>query len=207
MIIQRILLALITLSITGCVVSPSVSQSYQTTSSSIENGATVQPSLSPTDYSWFTPTSPPLFVQWAKESKQWLKGSPCFAPCWSGITPTQTRVGEAINLLKNNPLIDPHSVQITRELCGSKNGIEVLNSRKIIWRWSISSEYDHEDGSISYSQRTPLATQRCGVDLIYSDEVLQDSITKNGIVSSISLNFSGPTQGNDNDFLLPTLVK
>ncbi len=36
---------------------------------------------------------------------RWLKGIPCRAPCWEGITPGKTTMQEALDLLKQNSLV------------------------------------------------------------------------------------------------------
>lgn len=49
-----------------------------------------------------TPTKLPPPEDW---QFRWLKGVPCRAPCWEGITPGKTSATEAIEILKQSPLV------------------------------------------------------------------------------------------------------
>ncbi len=42
----------------------------------------------------------------------WLKGIPCFAPCWLGITPGQTTLDDAVYILKQSPFVKTESVKV-----------------------------------------------------------------------------------------------
>lgn len=43
----------------------------------------------------------------------WLQGIPCRLPCWERITPNQSGLDEAIQLFKQNPLIDNKSIKVS----------------------------------------------------------------------------------------------
>lgn len=204
--ISFLFLIFIFILVTGCAGWINNTQPTQIIPSKVvETRTPGQPKPSPTRYKWSTPTSPPIFVQWAMESKQWLNGIPCSAPCWGGIIPGKTSIGEAITLLKNNPTINPETVQIIRALCGGEGGSEVSYSRKLTWKWSVSPEYYSQDGSIYYSQENLPETYTCPVDFFSIENVIPDSSTNNAIVSRVTLDFPGPMEQNENYFLLPTL--
>ncbi len=58
-----------------------------------------------------TPTSPPASLNdW---QARWLKGLPCRAPCWEGITPGKTTASEALDILKQSPIIAPAYIGIS----------------------------------------------------------------------------------------------
>lgn len=41
---------------------------------------------------------------------RWLKGIPCRAPCWEGITPGKTTASEAVDILRKSPLVNEASI-------------------------------------------------------------------------------------------------
>ncbi len=206
MIIKRItFLIFLVVLVPGCVRLPNNVQSHQTIpTSTIATIAPEVPTLALTPHDWPTSTSPPEYVEWADKSLQWLKGVPCFAPCWSGITPGITTVGEAVDLLKNNSMIEPETVQLVRTLCGDEGEDEVPNSRRIIWDWTI---FHFEDSVAYYSQLDPPRTHACGLDFFRVETILPDSTSSNGIVTRIELYFPGPNDVNSNYLLMPTLGK
>jgi hypothetical protein len=63
---------------------------------------------------------------YATLSVRWLSGNPCNPPCWEGITPGQTTLKDAVDLLQNNPLIG----QLT--IYADENR---PNSGEISWSW------------------------------------------------------------------------
>jgi hypothetical protein len=42
----------------------------------------------------------------------WLKGIPCSAPCWLGITPGQTLLDDAVKILKQNQFVKSETIKI-----------------------------------------------------------------------------------------------
>src|SRR5574341_1101816 len=80
----------------------------------------------------------------------WLKAVPCQAPCWDNITLGQTTVSTTLAILRDNPTINPSSVQVVRKLCGGENGEEIINSRRIVWTWV--AEHYQEGGSALYER-------------------------------------------------------
>lgn len=54
---------------------------------------------------------------------RWLKGIPCRPPCFEGIMPGRTTVEEALNLLRNNPLVSDVTTQSTG------------NYGSVVWNW------------------------------------------------------------------------
>jgi hypothetical protein len=49
------------------------------------------------------PTEVPAPPAW---TTRWLQGSPCWAPCWEGVTPGLTTVEEAVAIWSQNPLLE-----------------------------------------------------------------------------------------------------
>jgi hypothetical protein len=90
---------------------------------------------------------------WAELSTRWLRGEPCVAPCWEGITPGVTTVGEALDLLKRSPLIDPESVFVAELVDLKSSHVEHYLS----WRW-IGNDY--AGGEAAFSAVLPLPTPR-----------------------------------------------
>jgi DNA-binding beta-propeller fold protein YncE len=93
----------------------------------------------------------PSEQSWAALSTRWLRGEPCAAPCWEGITPGVTTVGEALDLLKRSPLIDPESVFVAELTSNAAPFVEHYLS----WRW-IGNDY--AGGQATFSAVLPLPT-------------------------------------------------
>jgi hypothetical protein len=55
-------------------------------------------------------TNPNLAQEW---EYRWLKGIPCKPPCFEGVTPGVTTKLEAVEVLKQSPIVDPNSFNLT----------------------------------------------------------------------------------------------
>ncbi|HEY1014373.1 MAG TPA: NHL repeat-containing protein, partial [Herpetosiphonaceae bacterium] len=55
----------------------------------------------------------PTAAEWRELGRRWLRQDPCAAPCWEGVTPGETTVGEALETLKRSPLIAAESIEPT----------------------------------------------------------------------------------------------
>jgi hypothetical protein len=70
---------------------------------------------------------------------RWLSKNPCGSPCWEGITLGKTPIQEAINLLKQNPLVLGSSINIyNRPLSVADHNLNTVS-------WKTN------DGSLQYS--------------------------------------------------------
>jgi hypothetical protein len=165
-----------------------------------------EPVITLTPHVWATQTYSPEYIEWMYKSQEWLKGVSCSAPCWNDIIPGITTVREAVDLLKKSSMIDPETIQIVRTLCRFEGEDELLNSRRIIWNWSIESHYT-EVSEAYFSQQDSPKTHVCGVDFARIDTISPDNAVNNGIVTQIKLHFPGPNIVNSNDLLMPTLGK
>jgi len=65
---------------------------------------------------------------------EWLQGVPCLVPCWEGVTPGKTTMQEALDSLKQNPLVAGANISLS-------SNSETGSSHTIIdWDWTkISS--------------------------------------------------------------------
>jgi hypothetical protein len=59
---------------------------------------------------------------------RWLKGVPCFLPCWEGIVIGRTKAPEAVELLKKNPLIGE-----VRNISGLNSSSNKNDQGVIVW--------------------------------------------------------------------------
>ncbi|HEY1014372.1 MAG TPA: hypothetical protein VGE07_16785 [Herpetosiphonaceae bacterium] len=76
-------------------------------------------------------TKPFTIKEWRAEAAAWLRRDPCAAPCWEGITPGVTTVEEALEQLRQSPLIDPDSVQVYQ----IDSSLAARDSFVIQWQW------------------------------------------------------------------------
>lgn len=70
----------------------------------------------------------------------WLNSIPCHPPCWEGITPGQTSVSEALQILRENPKFE-----------SIKTGIDpgAKGRGYIIWKW----KENENEGEISFDPK------------------------------------------------------
>ncbi len=106
-----IVLALTALGLGACVSPPGVPG---TTTS-------VKPTSSPTRHP--LPTKPSPLADWPY---RWLKGVPCRPPCWEGVTPGHTAATEAVETLRQSPVIA--TAEITSSPLVTEMGV-------VIWSW------------------------------------------------------------------------
>jgi hypothetical protein len=71
------------------------------------------------------PTATAPYPDW---ERRWLKGIPCLAPCYEGVTPGKTTPMEALDILRNNPLF----MDVDLSLLGG-----------ILWKW-----FNGENGGV-----------------------------------------------------------
>jgi hypothetical protein len=118
----------------------------------VDNKPTSQPATTPTTATSesFSPASiqkisttatvPP---EWGT---RWLQGIPCRPPCWEGVTPGKTSPEEAVNILKQSPLIG--TVELSAVTKGDKNGF-------VSWNWKTPAtnmlKGGPEDGLLRYN--------------------------------------------------------
>jgi sugar lactone lactonase YvrE len=96
----------------------------------------------------------PTERDWVAASSAWLNGQPCRAPCWEGITPGTTTVGQALNLLSQHPLIDPSSVAVlsARDVQGN-HGFDPANYPDVVvWSWVGASGSGSYGGTIYFDR-------------------------------------------------------
>jgi hypothetical protein len=78
----------------------------------------------------------------------WLRGDPCAPPCWEGITPNETRLEHALELLNQH--------QFVKEI-----GIDVNEDVTI----SFTSDSDSYEGTLSYQKEPPYTIERINLYL------------------------------------------
>src|SRR5262245_57752922 len=77
------------------------------------------------------PTPPPKTARPVSEMQRgWLRDTPCQAPCWEGITPGQTSVKEAVEILNRHPFTtDPRFGSLPSDEEGT-----------LVWLWNKSTQ-------------------------------------------------------------------
>lgn len=100
------------------------------------------PALTPTPAPTPSPSAKPIRELPADWSTRWLKGIPCFAPCWEGITPGLTSASEAVEILKRSPLI------ASAEAKDASRGYRVAD---VSWVWIDGKE----GGEATYQASSP----------------------------------------------------
>ncbi|HYF63788.1 MAG TPA: NHL repeat-containing protein, partial [Herpetosiphonaceae bacterium] len=127
--------------------------------------------------------------EWIELGRRWLRGEPCAAPCWEGVTPGVTTVGAALDLLKRSPLIDPASVGVFELIDG---GNEAVIEAFVSWTW-IGNDYD--GGKAAFKPAPPLPpptpATNSGGDTFDIRPVEPDAALLAQIVTSISPNLGG----------------
>lgn len=78
--------------------------------------------------------------------KAWLRADPCAPPCWEGITPNQTTLEDALELLNLHPFV--------KEI-----GVDVNENET----FSFTSDSDSYDGTLSYQKEPPYTIERIEV--------------------------------------------
>jgi DNA-binding beta-propeller fold protein YncE len=96
----------------------------------------------------------PTEHDWVAASRAWLNGKPCRVPCWEGITPGKTTVGEALVLLKQNPLIDPSSVAVlsARDVQGTDGFDPKYYPDVVVWGWVGASGSGTYGGTLYFNR-------------------------------------------------------
>ncbi len=87
-------------------------------------------------------TQPPLPAGWPT---RWLRGVPCRPPCWEGVTPGQTNVLQAVEILKQAPIIATVIVTTTSTLSPIGH---------ILWDWTAGGHGGGADYRRQSSQQT-----------------------------------------------------
>jgi hypothetical protein len=97
---------------------------------------------------------------------RWLNGEPCSPPCWENIQPDSTP-SQAIDLLKQSPIIDPSSVYLDER---KDEGIGVIT-------WVFASDSTTWSGRLAY----PLTKSNIsGISLTVPDLCLKEIIEAYG---------------------------
>lgn len=93
-------------------------------------------------------------AQWEANWAAWLHDQSCRAACWAGITPGKTKVSEAIDLLKQHPLVDPSSVTVTsaRDVIGTDGFDPKYYPDALTWNW-LDGGNGFRSGGIIYFDR------------------------------------------------------
>lgn len=106
--------------------------------------ATIIPSLTESVQATRLPTSSPVSqgVLPLGRKNNWLKGVPCRAPCWEGITPGQTSGQQAMEILQRNPFIK--DVELRSGPFYGDKGV-------LVWNWINGTP----GGDLSYHLGTP----------------------------------------------------
>ena len=104
-----------------------VTKAAISTTSLLTTPVTTSPSQPTATLTLFSPTPFPIGYPAlpADYSLRWLKGTPCSVPCWEGITPGVTSLQDAIQLLKQNPLVRTISI-LTETIDGESY---------VLWDW------------------------------------------------------------------------
>jgi hypothetical protein len=93
------------------------------------------------------PTVSSLSQDW---QYRWLKGIPCQAPCWEGVTPGVTTADEGYALLQNSP---DYFRNITKEVLSLQPDLGYID-----WKWNNNlhvGKNGNNGGTIRYQANTP----------------------------------------------------
>ena len=85
----------------------------------------------------------PSIAQPEDWSYRWLKGIPCRAPCWEGITPGQTTAEEEVQILQRSPIVT--AVKITAIPGAPDVGV-------VEWNWTNTGR---RGGGAEFHAQTP----------------------------------------------------
>lgn len=98
-------LYLSTFYLTACTETAKDSPASVATAGTTTGSITASPTIIPTVPN--SPSAAPTATTPASEEWQtrWLRGIPCRAPCWEGITPGVTTIDQAFNVLKSSPIL------------------------------------------------------------------------------------------------------
>lgn len=130
----------------------------RTTAPTFPPTLTPQPTFSPTAI--LSTQSPNI----ENPSTRWLKGVPCSAPCWEGITPGKTTASEALEILKKD--VSLSVVQTGASELFSDDGT-------IEWKWANSND----GGSVSYHAQSPTQIIE-GIRLVFSTPIRLGDVVK-----------------------------
>ena len=87
------------------------------------------PSYPPSVVRTLSPPTATVILAVSDWKYRWLQGIPCRAPCWEGITPGKTTMQEALDLLKQNPLVMGANISLTADNGEGSNAY-------IEWNWT-----------------------------------------------------------------------
>jgi|GEM_PF-2508979 Uncharacterized conserved protein len=127
--------------------------------------------------------------QWEADWAAWLHDQSCRAACWAGITPGKTKVSEAIELLKQHPLVDPSSVTVTsaRDAIGTHGFDPKDYPDALTWNW-LDGGKGFNLGGIIYFDRQGSPPAVLQQSWVIGESVASTSYQLNQTVYAIHIN-------------------
>jgi hypothetical protein len=114
--------------------------------------------------------------------KRWFQGDPCAPPCWEGITPQETTLEEALEVLNQHPFI----TKIQPSVLGGLRFLLIVDKKEV-------------DGSLTFQEEPPYTIQQ--IDFALYPLTLGEIITAYGEPSYVlvSTSTAPPMHGESGD--------